>query len=38
MPELPDLYVYTENLRKQLLNKEIIDVKTFAVYKINVDS
>lgn len=36
MPELPDLYVYAENLKKQLLNKKITEVKTFAAKKINV--
>lgn len=37
MPELPDLYVYSNNLRKQLLNKNITNVMTFAHSRINAD-
>ncbi len=37
MPELPDLYVYSENLKKQLLNKKITNVMTFAYKRINVN-
>jgi len=38
MPELPDLYVYAKNLRNQLLNKQIMDVKTFAYSRISAQS
>ena len=37
MPELPDLNIYAENLRKQLLNRKIIDVKPYAASRINAD-
>ena len=37
MPELPDLYVYVENLKKQFLDRKIVDVMPFAVSRINAD-
>lgn len=36
MPELPDLYVFAQNLRKQILNKSITNVMTFAANRISV--
>ena len=35
MPELPDLCVFSQNLKKEILNKKIVSVKIGNPYKIN---
>lgn len=38
MPELPDLEVFSKNLRKKLLNKDIVSAAVFNSPKVNVTS
>lgn len=38
MPELPDLQVFSKNLKKIIANKKIIEVECFNQAKINIDT
>lgn len=38
MPELPDLQVFSKNLKKQISNKKIVSVEVFNKAKLNIDT
>ena len=38
MPELPDLKIYSENIKKLLINKKVSDVKIYRAQNVDADS